>query len=136
MINAEKTQLMAKAVLYEKNEGRETLRLRNIFKSESAAASFFRFVPLGLGVALLIMFLIIIGEHIINEEGLYLFERGPAEIAVMAAGVIFFAVLYAFINYRSARRTYENVRSSMREYDLGQNRIEELEMLDMEDADY
>ena len=136
MINAEKTQLMAKAVLYENNEGRETLRLRSIFKNKSAAAPFLKFIPAGAGAALLILFLIIIGEHYISEDGLYLFERGPAAIIFMAAGVILFTVLYEFINYRSARRTYENVRSSMREYDLDRNRIEELEMIDMEDAEY
>ena len=135
MINAEKTQLLAKTALYEKNEGREALSLQRLFADRNQFFAFFRYVPFGFSLYLLVLFLVVAGNRYAQEDGLYLFQRGPAAIAVIILCGIVFTAVYALICYTASRRKFRNIRSSMRTYNLDIRRIEEIEIQEAEDSE-
>lgn len=135
MINAEKTQLLAEAVLYEKNRGREALNLQETFGGRNKISAFLRNVPFGIVLYLLVFFLVDMGNHYLNDDGLYFFQRGPLAVALSIICGVIFIFLYSFICYRVSFERFSNIRSSMRKYNLNLRRIDEIEAYEEEDAD-
>ena len=134
MINAQKTELMCKAALYEKTEGREPLRIRKRYNESFAGGTLSIVLPAAIAYSL-IVFLAAAGI----TGGEFDLPQGLATGIILIVCFIFLGVVFVVAYHRLSsgmiERRYENIRCSIRKYELYQERIEKISAAAAESAD-
>ena len=115
MINPQKVRAMSRKIVFEQNEGRTVLDLKEYCEDEHIWKGLARSAMAGLILAAVALIVFILAAPSLARE---LYERmGDVWTVLAAAGILLvIAVIYSLISDAVFRKKYKSVRSTMSRY--------------------